>query len=158
MGRATSFGRKGLPWCGLLSAVAAVLIAGCGSTLVTSTSLPNGDNLNLQVSFDDDTVQLVAEGYGTVPTGTAGTLEVSGPDSWTCAGVFTAQTAGDDSGAQETGFTVGGYPEQGFYGPAGTYTFVLTLTSPKASVEASIDSDAGPQPPSTYPQTGCVQT
>lgn len=81
--------------------------------------------------------------------------------SWVCAGVFIAHPTDHDPGVQQwqnlPEFTVGGYPEQGFYAPKGDYLFRLTLTAPKGSVEASVHSD-GEADSSAALQTGCVQS
>jgi hypothetical protein len=128
---------------------------------VVSTSLSNGQSLYLQASYVDGTLQLLALGYADVPPGTSGTLDVSGPVSWECVGVFTAHPADHDPGVQAwqnlPEFTVGGYSEQGFYAPTGDYVFRLMLTSPKGSAEASVHSDGEAQAAAAL-QSGCVQS
>lgn len=137
-------------WLCLAVVVASGLVtAGCLTAdqgLVSST-LSNGHDLYLQAYSIPCCGVLAVGANANVPSGTAGTLDVTGPVSWQCTGVFDSHPPlGDPETpwADLPDFTVSvngaGWSNLDFYGPGGKYQIRLTLAAPSGSISESVTS------------------
>jgi hypothetical protein len=78
-----------------------------------------------------------------VPDGSAGTLRVDGPLSWTCPGVFRVHPPlGTGDFTDLPLFEVAGVRTLQFQGPTGRYTFTLALPAQRTTVKRVVE--AGP--------------
>jgi hypothetical protein len=142
-------GTRWVRWLCLSLVVASSLVtAGCltANQGLVSSRLSNGHYLYLQAYSTPCCGVIAVNATADVSNGTSGTLDVTGPVSWQCTGVFEGQPPTGDADASWMdlpGFTVSvdegpGGGDLDFYAPRGTYRVQLTLTSPSGSISESV--------------------